>query len=59
MCETSNDAGVGADGAVLRDDALVLHGHLPAGERHHPRAERDVPVVERRALKRLRHAARS
>ena len=50
------DAGVGAHGAVLLDHALVLHGHLPAGERHHARAERDVPVVERRPQKRLRHA---
>ena len=50
------DAGVGAHGPVLLDDALVLDGHLPAGERHHPRPERDVAVVERRALERLGHA---
>ena len=43
------DAGVGANGAVLLDDALVLDGHLPAGERNHPCPERDVPVVQRRA----------
>ena len=36
-------------GPVLGDDALVLDGHLPAGERHHARAERDVAFVERRA----------
>ena len=47
------DAAVLAHGAVLGDDALVLHGHLPAGERHHPRAERDVALVERRAEQRL------
>ena len=49
-------AGVGANRAVLLDDALVLHRHLPAGEGDHPRAERDVPVVKWCALKRLRHA---
>ena len=43
------DAGVGAHGAVLGDHALVLHRHLPAGERNEPRAGGDVPVVERRA----------
>ncbi len=47
---------VGSDGAVLLDHALVLDGHLPAGERHHPRAEGDMPVVQGRALERLRHA---
>ncbi len=41
--------------AVLRDDALVLHRHLPARERHHARAELDVPVVERRVQKRRGH----
>ena len=49
------DAGVRPDGPVLGDDALVLHGHLPAGERHHPRAELDVPVVQRRVQKRRGH----
>ena len=39
------DAAVGAHGAVLRDHTLVLDGHLPAGERHQPRAERDVALV--------------
>ena len=53
MCETSKTPGVGANRPVLGDDALVLHGHLPAGERHHPRARGDVPLVERRAAKRL------
>ena len=47
------DAGVGAHRPVLRDHALVLHGHLPAGERDHARAERDVAVVERRPAQRL------
>ena len=47
------DAAVLAHGPVLRDHALVLHGHLPAGERHHARAERDVALVERRAEQRL------
>src|SRR2546430_758391 len=49
-----------ADGAagrtVLLDDAGVLHRHLPAAERHHARAGRDVLVIERRALERVRHA---
>ena len=48
-------AGVLADRAVLLDHALVLHGHVPAGERHHPRAEGDVAVVQRRAAERLLH----
>ena len=47
------DAGVGAHGPVLRDHALVLDGHLPAGERHQSRAGRDVAVVERRPAERL------
>ena len=47
------DAGVGADRAVLGDHALVLDRHLPAGERHHARAGGDVAVVERRPAKRL------
>ena len=42
------DAAVAPDGEVLGDHALVLHGHLPAGERHHAGAERDVSVVQRR-----------
>ena len=49
-------AAVGAHGPVLLDHALVLDGHLPAGERDHSRAERDVTIVERRPLKRLGHA---
>ena len=51
------DAAVLADGAVLGDDPLVLDRHLPAGERHHARAERDVALVERRSEQRL-HARR-
>ena len=42
------DAAVAPDGEVLGDHALVLDGHLPAGERHHAGAERDVSVVQRR-----------
>ena len=37
-----------ANGQVLGDDALVLHWHLPACERHHARSGADVPLVERR-----------
>ena len=51
------DAGVAADGPVLGDHALVLHGHLPARERDHARAERDVAIVERRPAERLHPAA--
>ena len=50
------DAGVRADGLVLLDDALVLDGHLPAGERNHPSPERNVPVVQRRSQESLGHA---
>ena len=50
-------AGVGADGEVLGDDALVLDRHLPAGERHHPRAGRDVALVQRRPAQGRAHAA--
>ncbi len=49
------DAGIGPHRAVLGDHALVLHGHLPAGERNHSRSERDMPSVERRVEKRLGH----
>ena len=52
------DATVAADGEVLGDDAVVLHGHLPACERHHARAERDVAIVERRAPRRASATAR-
>ena len=52
------DAAIRADGAMLRDHAVVLHRHLPPGERHHPRTQRDVALEERRALKRLRHHGR-
>ena len=47
------DAGVRAHRLVLRDHALVLDRHLPAGERDHARAERDVPIVEGRSAQRL------
>ena len=50
------DAAVAPDGAVLRDDALVLHRHLPAGERHHARAGGDMALVERRPQERLHRA---
>jgi hypothetical protein len=42
------EAGMGADGLVLRDDALVLHGHLPPGEGNHPRPRCHMAVAERR-----------
>ena len=51
------DPGVRADSLVLGDHALVLHGHLPAGERDHARAEGDVPAVQGRLPERL-HPAR-
>ena len=39
------------DGRVLlQHPAAVLQGHLPAAERRELRAERDVPVVEGRAV---------
>ena len=43
------DATVATDGEMLRDHALVLDGHVPACERHHPRAEGDVAIVQRGA----------
>ena len=43
------DAAVAPDGEMLGDHALVLDGHLPAGERHHAGAEGDVAIVQRRA----------
>ena len=51
-------AGVVANGAMLRDYALVLHRHLPAGEGDHARAEHRVRIVQRRSLKDLRHRRR-
>src|SRR5262245_42441307 len=45
-----------AGGAVLLDDAGVLHRHLPPAERHHARAGGDVLRVERRPLERRAHA---
>ncbi len=51
------DAAVAPDGEMLGDHALVLDGHLPAGERHHAGAERDVAVVQRRAPEALAHGA--
>ncbi len=49
-------AGVAAHGEVLGDHALVLDRHLPAGERDHPRAGRDVALEERRPAKGRAHA---
>ena len=43
------DAPVLTHRPVLGDHTLVLHGHLPAGERNHSGAERDMALVERRA----------
>ena len=42
------DATVAAHGKVLGDHALVLHGHLPAGEGNQACTERDMAVVEGR-----------
>ena len=42
------DAAVAAHGKVLGDHALVLHGHLPAGEGNHACTERDMAVVQGR-----------
>ena len=50
------DAGVLAHGSVLGDNAFVLHGHLPAGEGHETRAERDMALVERSSAQRLHDA---
>ena len=36
------DTGARAHRPVLGDHALVLNGHLPAGERHQASTERDV-----------------
>ena len=47
------DAAVAPDGEMLGDHALVLDGHVPACERHHPRAEGDVAIVQRGASKSL------
>ena len=53
------EAGGGADGAMLLADARVLHRHLPPAERRHAGAERAVAGVERGCFRgggrRLRH----
>src|SRR5262249_13407878 len=49
--------GVGAHGAVLLEHPVVLNGHLPPGERHHLRAERDMAVVQGCPQQRRRHGA--
>ena len=40
------DARGSAHGVHLVDHARVLDGHLPTGERHHPRAERDMTGIQ-------------
>ncbi len=44
------DSTFAADGKVLGDHAVVLDGHLPAGEGNHAGTERDVAVVQGRLL---------
>ena len=39
-------AGPRAHRQVLLCNARVLDGHVPAGKRHHPGAERNVPSVQ-------------
>ena len=47
------DACRSPDSPMLFDDPRVLNRHLPAGEWHHTCAERQVLIVERRALQLL------
>ena len=47
------DAAVAPHREVLRDHALVLHRHLPAGEGNQACAEGDMPVEQGRAKQRL------
>ena len=42
------EADAGANGKVLVRDARILHGHVPAAERHHAGAQRDMTRVQRR-----------
>ena len=44
--------GVGTRPQMLCHDALVLEGHLIAGERNHPAPLRTVPGIERQQLRR-------
>ena len=53
MCETSKTPASVRTARCSWITPVVLHRHLPARERHHPRTERDVPVVERRLEQRL------
>ena len=46
--------GRGAHRHVFGSDAGVLHGHVPAAERHHPGAKGDMRSVERGLLERGR-----
>ena len=48
------EPGALADGPVLLEDPGVLEGHLPAAERSHPRAEREVHLVRDRRDRVLR-----
>ncbi|MCG3139842.1 MAG: hypothetical protein HDKAJFGB_00762 [Anaerolineae bacterium] len=41
------ESGDGAHSAMFFDDALILHGHFPAAEFHHFRAERAMRFVQR------------
>ncbi len=45
-----------ADRPVFLDDAGVLDRHLPARERHHARAQRDVLIVEGGTQQQIRHS---
>jgi hypothetical protein len=47
---------LGSHCEVLGDDALVLHGHLPAGEGNHPRTGRGVALEEGRLSEGRAHA---
>ena len=51
-------AGIQTNGPVLGNHALVLHGHLVAGEGNHARTERHVALEERRAQERRVHGPR-
>ena len=52
MCETSKTPASPRTARCSGADALVLDRHLPAGERHEPRAGLAMAVVERSALER-------
>ncbi len=50
--------GILARPQMLGDDAFILDRHLIARERHHARALRAVPLVERKPFERLGRACR-